>query len=122
MEIPRDAYRAIEDIVGPRYVSDDPAILDSYAFEVMAETIRPNQSHFMPRPWAVVMPDTAEEVQAVTRICNKYKIKVKPISTGWYHWAAPLTDNSPRCSSTCAAWTASSRSTRRTASPSSSPT
>ena len=95
MEISRDAYRAIEDIVGPDNVTDDPALLDSYAFEVMAETIRPNQSHFMPRPWATVMPGSTEEVQAVTKVCNKYKIKLKPISTGWYHWAAPLTDNEP---------------------------
>ncbi len=95
MEIPRDAYRAIEDVVGPKNVTDDPAFLDSYAFEVMAETVRPNRSHFMPRPWAVVMPASTEEVQRVTLICNKYKIKVKPISTGWYHWAAPLTENTP---------------------------
>ena len=95
MEISRDAYRAIEDTVGTDNVTDDPAMLDSYAFEVMAETVRPNQSHFMPRPWAVVLPGSTEEVAAVTKVCNKYKIKVKPISTGWYHWAAPLTDNEP---------------------------
>ena len=95
MEISRDAYRAIEDIVGPDNVTDDPALLDSYAFEVMAETVRPNQSHFMPRPWATVLPGSTEEVQAVTKVCNKYKIKLKPLSTGWYHWAAPLTDNEP---------------------------
>ena len=62
MEISRDAYRAIEDIVGTDNVTDDPALLDSYAFEVMAETVRPNQSHFMPRPWAVVLPGSTEEV------------------------------------------------------------
>jgi hypothetical protein len=93
--IPREAYRAIEDIVGADNISDDPAVLDSYAFEVMAETVRPNHSHYMPRPWAVVMPATTEEVAAVTRLCNKYSIKVKPISTGWYHWAAPLKDDDP---------------------------
>ena len=37
MEISRDAYRAIEDIVGPENVTDDPAFLDSYAFEWLAE-------------------------------------------------------------------------------------
>ncbi len=93
--IPREAYYAIEDIVGADNISDDPAILDSYAFEVMAELVRPNHSHYMPRPWAVVMPGCTEEVAAVTRLSNKYGIKVKPISTGWYHWAAPLTDNQP---------------------------
>lgn len=94
-QIPTDAYRAIEDIVGLENISSDPAFLDSYAFEVMAETIRPNFDHFMPRPWAVVLPGSTEEVAAVTKVCNKYKIKVKPISTGWYHWAAPLTEDEP---------------------------
>ena len=95
MEISRDAYRAIEDIVGPENVTDDPAFLDSYAFEWLAELVRPNRSHYMPRPWAVVMPASTREVQAVTKVCNKYKIKIKPISTGWYHWAAPMKDNEP---------------------------
>ncbi len=94
-EIPRDAYRAIEDIVGADYVTDDPAMLDSYAFQWLAELIRPERSHYMPRPWAVVMPHTTEEVAAVTRVCNRYGIKVKPISTGWYHWAAPMKDDDP---------------------------
>ncbi len=94
-QIPRDAYRAIEDIVGKDFITDDPALLDSYAFQWLAELVRPNRSHYMPRPWAVVLPATTEEVAAVTRLCNKYGIKVKPISTGWYHWAAPMKDDEP---------------------------
>ena len=27
MEISRDAYRAIEDVVGPQHVTDDPALI-----------------------------------------------------------------------------------------------
>ena len=76
-------------------VTDDPAFLDSYAFQWLAELVRPNRSHYMPRPWAVVMPASTGEVQAVTKVCNKYRIKIKPISTGWYHWAAPMKDNEP---------------------------
>jgi glycolate oxidase len=95
MEISRDVYRAIEDVVGPGNVTDDPAFLDSYAFEVMAELIRPKRSHFMPRPCLAVLPASTEEVQRVTKICNKYGIHIKPISTGWYHWAAPLKDDEP---------------------------
>ena len=56
---------------------------------MVAEMVRPNHSHYMPRPWAVVMPGSDRGSAAVTKVCNKYKIKVKPISTGWYHWAAP---------------------------------
>ena len=93
MALSKDVYRALEDIVGPKYISDDPAFLDSYAFQWLAETVRPNQSHYMPRPVAVILPETTGEIQAITKICNKYKIKLKPISTGWYHWAAPLKDD-----------------------------
>ncbi len=94
-DVSRDAYRAIEDIVGADNITDDPAILDGYAFQWLAELVRPERSHYMPRPWAVVMPLTTEEVVAVTKVCNKYHVKVKPISTGWYHWAAPLKDDEP---------------------------
>jgi hypothetical protein len=92
MALSPDAYREFEDIVGPENVSADPSIQDSYAFEWLAELVRPNQSHYMPRPVAVIMPACTEEVQAITKVCNKYKIKIKPISTGWYHWAGPIKD------------------------------
>jgi len=95
MEIPKDAYRAIEDILGPEHITDDPAFLDSYAFQWLAELVRPNRSHYMPRPWAVAMPGSTSEVQAVTKVCNKYGVKIKPISTGWYHWSAPMKDHDP---------------------------
>jgi hypothetical protein len=92
MAFSREAYRELEDIVGPENISDDPSIQDSYAFQWLAELVRPEQSHYMPRPLAVILPASTEEVQAITRVCNKYKIKLKPISTGWYHWAGPIKD------------------------------
>ncbi|MBU2602429.1 MAG: FAD-binding oxidoreductase [Actinobacteria bacterium] len=87
-----EVYKLFEDIVGPENVSDDPAVLDSYAFEVLADLVRPEQSHYMPRPVAVALPGTTEEVQALVRVCNVHRIKVKPLSTGWYHFAAPQSD------------------------------
>ncbi len=41
------------------------------------------------------MPGSTSEVQAVTKVCNKYGVKIKPISTGWYHWSAPMKDDDP---------------------------
>ena len=93
MAISQEAYQGLEDIVGAENVSKDPAVLDSYAFQWLAELVRPNNSHYMPRPVAVVMPSSTEEVQAITRLANKYKIKIKPHATGWYHWAAPMYDD-----------------------------
>ncbi len=92
MTLSRETYRQLEDIVGAENVSDDPVVLDAYAFEVLADLVRPEQSHFMPRPVAVIMPRTTEEVQTIVRLCNRHRIKVKPLSTGWYHFAAPQSD------------------------------
>jgi len=65
--LPRIAYRIIEDIVGPENISDDPAVLAAY-----------HRSGAMPPsypPAAVVMPKTTEEVSAIVKVCNRYKIR-----------------------------------------------
>jgi glycolate oxidase len=85
----RDAYQALEDIVGPDNVSEEPAVLDSYAFQQGADISFESGSHFCHRPAAVIMPASAAEVQAIVRTCNRYKIKCKPYSTGWGAASAP---------------------------------
>jgi glycolate oxidase len=32
---------------------------------------------------AVILPGNTAEVQAVVRLCNKYKLRFRPICTGW---------------------------------------
>ena len=91
----RDVYRALENIVGAANVCDDPALLDSYAFQYLAELVRPENSQFMPRPAAVVMPASTAEVQAIVRLANRHGLKVKPTGTGWYFFNAPLKDDDP---------------------------
>jgi hypothetical protein len=88
-----EAYRGLEDIVGATHVSRDPAILDTYAFQYLAELIRAEHSHFMPRPGAVAMPASTEEVQAIVRLANRHGLKVKPLGTGWYMFNAPVKDD-----------------------------
>ena len=95
MTIAPEAYRALEDAVGATHVSADPAVLDSYAFQYLAELIRPEHSHFMARPAAVVLPGSTEEVQAVVRLANRHGLKVKPTGTGWYLFNAPMSDDAP---------------------------
>ena len=84
MALVREAYRAIEDIVGKRNVSEDPAILETY------RCITPQSSahygpidHRTPKPQAVVLPASVEEVQQIIKICNKYGIEFKAASTFW---------------------------------------
>jgi len=89
MSLEKDIYQLFEDIVGSENISNDEPILDSYSFQWGSELFRPNGNRFMPRPDAVLLPGSAEEVQSIARICNKYKIKFKAFSTGWCVYAAP---------------------------------
>jgi len=85
-----EAYKDLEEAVGPENVSREPALLDSYAFQSFAflESIAEG-NRWCPRPEAVVLPKSTEEVQAVVKICNRHKIKFKAHSTGWGALGAP---------------------------------
>ena len=81
MELSKEAYQALEDIVGPENISRDPAIRDTYN-QVWGNKLV-FDTKFSNRPAAVVLPGNTKEVQAVVRICNRYKISFKPFSSGF---------------------------------------
>ena len=85
-----DIYRALEDVVGAENISEEPAILDSYAYQLYAELMSAEKDdRFMDRPEAVVLPASTQEVQAIVKTCNRYKVKFKAYSTGWGMWGGP---------------------------------
>jgi glycolate oxidase len=84
MALERVVYRALEDVVGPENISEDPVILDSYAWRMNTPAVK-----FVPRFEAVTLPQTTEEVQAIVRICNKYRTQFKASSTGWGFFGDP---------------------------------
>ncbi|RPJ63843.1 MAG: FAD-binding oxidoreductase, partial [Dehalococcoidia bacterium] len=81
MSLSREAYHALESIVGPENISEEPAILDGYCF------IWANEVHFgdkfSARPPAVVMPGSTEEVQGVVKVCNRFNLKYRAHASGW---------------------------------------
>ena len=85
MALSKEAYRALEDIVGPDYISDDPALLDSYIYPQNATSVHlgPYYHIYTPRGGAVMLPGTTEEVQKIVQVCNKYRIKFKASATFW---------------------------------------
>jgi len=85
MALSREIYQAFEDIVGPDNISDDPAVLDTYVTPLAQSSnhMGPIYDVSTPRGLAVLMPGSTEEVQAIVRLCNKYKIKFKASSTFW---------------------------------------
>jgi len=88
MALSRDAYEALEDIVGPENISEEPAVLDSYAREFLIHLL--TGSYYAPRYEAIVLPESTEEVQAIVRTCNKYGVQFKARSSGfgWFNATA----------------------------------
>jgi len=84
--LPSEVVAELRDAVGPENISQEPAILDSYAWQPAVNLAK---EPWIPRPAAVVLPGTTEEVQAVVRACNRHKVKYKAHSTGWAAWGGP---------------------------------
>jgi hypothetical protein len=95
MSLPREVYRALEDIVGKNAISEEPAVLDSYiyAFHHTAIHLGPHFDVYTPRGEAVLLPGSTQEVQAIVKICNQYKLKIKASSTFWSAQGFPSGDN-----------------------------
>ena len=80
MALRRDIYRLFENVVGPENISDEPAVLQSYMYQPFGskEGVWAEIS-----PEVVILPASTEEVVAIAKICNRYRIVFKPMSTGW---------------------------------------
>jgi glycolate oxidase len=86
MALIKDAYKELEDILGPENISADPAIIMGYSyFRGVGYEVDLSKVHdgFFLSPEAVVMPGSTREVQAIVRLCNRRQIKCKPFSTGY---------------------------------------
>jgi glycolate oxidase len=90
MALLREVYEALEEIVGPDNITEEPATLDSYAYQWMAELVTDvtDGGKFFDRAEAVLMPGSTEDVQAIVKACNRHKLKFHVFSTGWGPWAA----------------------------------
>lgn len=95
MTLPKNVYKALEDIVGAANISDDPALLDSYRYSLAHTAIHlgPYYDTHTPRGAAVLLPGSTEEVQAIVKLCNRYKIKFKASSTFWSAQGYPSEDD-----------------------------
>jgi len=77
----------LSEVVGARWVKDDPQILDTYTWQYIAELT--TGTNYMERPLAVVLPANTEEVAEVVRVCNRIGCQYKAFSTGFGMWGAP---------------------------------
>lgn len=96
MALDRRVYGELEAAVGPENVSEDPCVLAGYSrhWAAALRTAEKSPGKWTPFPDAVVLPGSAEEVQKVVRICNRYGVRFKAHSTGWGPWGAVSQRNS----------------------------
>jgi hypothetical protein len=86
MALSKEAYQALQSIVGPDWVSNDPAICEadrpSGAFR-SSDPNRPKDGKSPPltRPVCSIEPETTEEVQAIVKVCNRYGLNFVASST-----------------------------------------
>ena len=90
MALTRDFYRALEDLLGPENVSEDPVIIESYAFPMRSGVaggsgLETETRMTIPRFEAVTLPKDTSEVQAIVKFCNKHNVQYKASSTGWLY-------------------------------------
>ena len=85
-----EAYKELEEAVGPENVSREPAVLEGYAWQPF---LNDDPALWIIRPAAAVLPSTTAEVQALVRICNRHGLKFKALSTGWGAASGPTTDD-----------------------------
>jgi hypothetical protein len=91
----REAASILENIVGADNFSEDPVIISSYTFLPFATRMAGSKDMFeMVNLSAVIMPGTTEEVQAIVKVCNKYRITFKASSTLMHAWSGSIKEGS----------------------------
>lgn len=83
MPLPRHIYKALEDVVGPEYISDRPYILAGVRAPLPNSPTKPTS------PEAVLLPESTEEVQQIVRICNQHKVRYIATVSGLIQFAYP---------------------------------
>ena len=90
-KVPREDFRSLEDILGPEWVTEDREVIETYSrFSVdAAGTLRKHQKDHTAIPACIVLPATTEEVQAIMRITNRFKVQVIPFTNGMISFSGP---------------------------------
>jgi len=88
MRLTTEEYKALEDIVGAEYITQDPVILESYC-QVWGNKLEFGDKRHHP-PAAVLQPASTEEIQAIVRFCNTAGILFKPSARAFEYVATYL--------------------------------
>ena len=88
MKLTNEEYKALEDIVGPEYITRDPVIMESYN-QIWGNKLAFGDKRHNP-PAAVLLPANTKEVQAIVKYCNKAGILFKASARAFEYVATYL--------------------------------
>ena len=88
MKLTNEEYKALEDIVGPEYITQEPVIMESYN-QVWGNKLAFGDKRHNP-PAAVLLPANTEEIQAIVKYCNKAGILFKASARAFEYVATKL--------------------------------
>ena len=98
-KLPPEVYKALEDIVGEEYISQDRAVVECYSkFSVdSGGALKKHAKDPSNIPACIILPGTTEEIQAIMRVCNRHKTKVIPFTNGMITFNGPTTPDPTVC-------------------------
>jgi glycolate oxidase len=88
MKLTNEEYKALEDIVGPEYITQEPVIMETYN-QIWGNKLAFGDKRHDP-PAAVLLPANTGEVQAIVRYCNKAGILFKASARAFEYVATYL--------------------------------
>ncbi|MBN1188873.1 MAG: FAD-binding oxidoreductase [Dehalococcoidales bacterium] len=91
MKLTNEEYKALEDIVGPEYITREPVIMESYN-QIWGNKLAFGDKRHNP-PAAVLMPANTEEVQRIVKYCNKQGILFKASARAFEYVATKLAND-----------------------------
>ncbi len=92
-KLPREVIRALEDALGPDYVSEDRAVIETYSrFSVdSAGTLKKHEKDPTIIPACIVLPGSTEDVQSIIRIANRFTVPIIAFTNGMIAFNGPTT-------------------------------
>jgi len=90
-KVSREVFQALQDVVGPEWVSEDRAVIETYSrFSVdTTGVLRKHQRDATMIPACIVLPRSTEDVQVIMRIANRFKVQVIPFTNGMIAFNGP---------------------------------
>lgn len=83
MSLPKEIYAELEQIVGPEYISDREYILAGLRHAMPHSPVKPTS------PAAVLLPGSADEIQRIVKVCNRFGLKFIPTVSSLIGFAYP---------------------------------